>query len=363
MKVAVVSIHPLNDNRIARHIKTLLSNNIEVEYVNVSKGTKFPFDNVKVHNLELTFNTHNMWSIIKTWKYVKETLKSLSFDVIHVHDLYLLPAVTGIKKPVIFDRHERFEIIDSVLAKMFSKYERIKIKKLDACVYTVDGEEKYLTQIGYRNTALIPNYQSQKAFEQLEEETDRSIRTLLYIGSLSNYDRNIELMLDVFEKVLECEQNTRCILGGKICNDVIEKEIDMLQKKYPDRFIFLGFCKHEDVIAHTLKADFGFLFFRDFPNTRYSSPNKLYEYLLGKTIFIGVGQFILEKEIVEEQAGFIYPYDTKAEVIARCIVDLLHDPEKMEWMKSNAFSIGKRYTWESVEGRYVELYKKVLAER
>lgn len=363
MKVAVVSIHPLNDNRIARHIKTLLSNEIEVEYVNVSKGTKFPLDYVKVHSLEMTFNTHDPISILKTWKYIKSALKKLSFDIIHVHDLYLLPAVTGIGKPVVFDRHERFEIIDSVLAKMFSLYERNKIKKLDACVYTVDGEEKYLTQIGYKNMALIPNYQSQKAFEKLEENGNRNIRTLLYIGSLSNYDRNIELTMEVFKNVLEREQNTKCILGGEICDEVIEMKVKELQERFPDRFSFLGFCKHEDVIALTLKADFGFLFFRDFPNTRYSSPNKLYEYMLGKTIFIGVGQFILEKEIVEEQAGYIYRYEVDAEVIASGIADLIHDPEKLERMKENAYTIGKRYTWESVEGRYAELYKKVLAER
>ncbi|MEG1935189.1 MAG: hypothetical protein RR141_04285, partial [Rikenellaceae bacterium] len=274
------------------------------------------------------------------------------------------PAVISIsKKKVLFDRHERFEIIESLLARLFIAFEKIFIRGLSACAYTVEAEKEYLKKIGYKHLAYVPNFQSEKTFAKAQSDlrrTGNEQRHLVYIGSLSNYDRNITLLLDVFEQAMDARNDIRCTLGGKASDATIIQRIEALQRKHPERFEFLGYCTHDIVVQKSIESDIGFLFFRDFPNTRYSSPNKLYEYLLSGTIFVGVGKFILENEIVENGAGFIFDFDTECNELLKTIFSLCDDIERLNQMKQNAIKLGGNYTWEHVENRYIELYQAML---
>lgn len=359
MKVAVVSIHPLNDNRITRHLTTLVNaKQYDVDYINVSNSTGFPVDGVKLIHEDIQFSTHNIISVIKTWKFIRNRLLEKKYDVVHCHDLYLLPPVVITKaKYIVFDRHERFEIINSFLAKLFCMYEKKNISKIDAAVYTVENEKDFLLNIGYKNIAYIPNYQSKKSFCLAESMEEDKIK-LLYIGSLSNYDRNIDLLLKIYEFALEHSPSVYCVLGGKTEDQSINEKISYLSTLYPDRFNYIGYCSHERVIRETVNADISFLLFRDFPNTRNSSPNKLYECLLGGCAFVGLGQFIIGKEIAEVNAGLIFDFSASEDTVVNAVIRLIDNKDEILRMKKSAKIIGQQYTWESIEERYIELYNR-----
>ena len=360
MKVTVVSLHPLNDNRIYHFIRSLIRCNVKINYINVSK-TKYSLDvQFPITQLDYNLNTHNPFSFFKTWRFVRREVKKSEGDIIHVHDLYLLPAVLGIKgKKVVFDRHERFEIIPSFLAKFFSWYERINISRITGCVYTVENEEEYLKNIGYKHLACIPNYQSVEDFDKFSVYAVPSETiNVVYIGSLSNVDRNIDLILEVYDRLLSEHSNVKCILGGKTSDAFVSDSIRVLTEKYKN-FDYIGVCSHDDVIKYTMGSDVGLLFFRETPNTKCSSSNKLYEYLLGGTFFVGVGEFCLQDEILSKEAGIVFPYETNAATICCELNKIISNKADLQKKKKAAKEIGEMYIWENVCDRYMTMYNEI----
>lgn len=361
-KIAVVAIHPLYDNRVAKHIETLVKNGYAVEYINVSDSDGFPIDGVKITQLRLPFTTHNPLHFLKTWNFIRKSLKKSKPDIVHCHDLYLLPAIAAYKgSKNVFDRHERYEIINSLLAKLFTKYEAMCIKKLHGAVYTVEAEDEHLKKIGYKNMACVPNYQKANSFAEIEAtEVPEGFKKLLYIGSLSNYDRNMDLLFDLFERAMSLRKDLLCVVGGKTADPAINEKIAHLEKAYPEQFSYLGYCSHNLVVAETKSADISILPFRDMPNTRNSSPNKVYECLLGGTIFVGVGEFALGKELVDTNSGKVFPFDTDCDTLLESVCALLDNEDELSIMKANALEVGAKYTWESIEQRYIEIYNSIL---
>lgn len=71
MKILLLSIHPLIDNRINKHIGTLLKNGYCIEYINVSEDNISNLGlerKIKLENINKNFDLHKPFSIMKIYK-------------------------------------------------------------------------------------------------------------------------------------------------------------------------------------------------------------------------------------------------------------------------------------------------------
>lgn len=367
MKVQIFSIHPLIDNRINKHINTLLKNDYEVEYVNVSDMNKCNFihlSNVKLTLYKKWFNNRSIINMISIYTFMLKELFRSDSNIVHIHDTYLLPLLLVAKimgKKTVYDKHEIIEKSKGIYSILFTLFEKIFGRFIDAIVYVTQQQEPFIDRANYKYSVHIPNYQSIKDYNIKEfTPTYGEYTTLVYIGSLSEKDRRTLLMLDVFEKCMKGSKNIKCVLGGKIAQIEIEERKEFLEKNYPTQFKYLGYISYEKVIEETKKADVGLLFFKDDPITHYSSCNKLYEYLMCGLVFVGVGKFILEEEIKRLGAGRIFDFETSSDEISNYVLDLIINKEELLKIRCVSYELGMNYSWESIENRYLELYDVLM---
>ena len=364
MKIQVFSIHPLFDNRINRHLTTLLKNNHQVEYINVSKSNKREFElgtKVILHHINEPFVKSNFKGVIKAWFILHKYLMKGNADIVHIHDALLIPLLYYAKKMninTVYDKHESYETMGGINARIGTIFEKIFIKYIDSVVYVNEQQRKYIDNMGYKLTRMIPNYQSTETYNIEKKQTDDDKRIqIIYIGSLKETDRNILLMLDIMDEVMDNCPNIKFIVGGSTDNKQISNKILYLSHKF-NGFEYKGVMKYSDVIDTTVNSDIGLLFAKDCPNNQASSPNKIYEYMVSGVALVGMGNFMHANEI-NEYAGKIFSFNTERNEISSYIISLIKDIEQLNRFKENANIMGKKYTWESVEGRYQEIYETI----
>lgn len=363
MKITIISSHNLNDNRINKHIRTLLKNNYDITYINYSdsKLEDFKFHNeVKLVHTKMSFTKKNIVKVIFELYKLKKILGKKNMDILHIHDpIFLICFKKAYKKNIItvYDKHEMYETINVFNARVGTKLEKKYIKYTSSTVYVSKQQEKYLISLGLEKIVHVPNYQLRSDFYYTEKKYDNSRISMVYIGDLSSDTRDINLMLQVFKKLLNSSKKIEIILGGTGLDKENEDLVEKLTSKY-ENFHYKGFLSYDKVIKFTESSDFGFYFTNNHPNNHYSSPNKLFEYLLSGTILVGVGKFVNEENI-NEKCGLIFDYGTSAKEIAEDIFKLINDNYKMRQFQKKALNLGKEFTWESIENRYIELYNSL----
>lgn len=364
MKIQVFSIHPLFDNRIGRHFNTLLKNKYEIEYVNASVSNVEEFEqnsNIKLHHIKEPFIKSNIKGILKAWRKMCYLVKNSEADIVHVHDAVLIPLLYFAKKKnriTVYDKHESYEKINCFNARVGTMFERIFKKYIDGVIYVNNQQEEYLDYLGFKIKKMIPNYQSVEAFntQQSEIKTDKEVQ-MVYIGSLSQVDRNISLMMNVIDKVMDKCPEAKCIIGGTTDDEEIRNKIADLSNKYKN-FEYKGLVKYSDVASITVNSDIGLYFARECPNNHLSSPNKIYEYMIAGVAIVGMGDFT-HADKINENAGRVFGFDVVCEEIAECMIDMINNFDKLQEYKLNSKNMGNKYTWESVEGRYIEVYNMI----
>lgn len=368
MKVLVLSIHPLYDNRIKRHINTLISNEIDVTYINASHSSVSEFSlssNIKLIQINTKFTKKHILKMFLALYKMSQYIKKESFDVVHVHDPILLifsKRIKKMRKKIIFDKHESFEKMNAHIAKVGTYFEKKYFSIIDGIVLVNPNQIEYIRTLGKKEYTVIPNYQSVRDLLRIQKmqnypvnRNDNQIR-IIYIGSLSNIDRDTLGMLIIMEKILKKYSNVSFILGGEIMDDNIYNNISRL--KSLKNFSFLGKISHEEVLKETLEADIGLYFPRNLPNNNGSSPNKIFEYIMTNTSIVAIGNFMHYSEM-DDFIGKVFPYNTEHNIIAEFLIKLIETPSLVNKYKSNCDFLSKKYTWENVEMNYLFLYKKV----
>lgn len=360
MKIQVFSIHPLVDNRINRHIKTLLKSKYTVEYVNASRSKEQDFElksQLVLHHIDEPFIKTNLKGVISAWHSMRIYLKKGNADIIHIHDPLLIPLfyyAKKLNKGTVYDKHESYEKIKGINARIGALFERIFIRYIDGIVYVNEQQRLYLDNITKKNKLMIPNYQSLEAYSVQKNRSDDNILQIIYIGCLAETTRNIMLMLDVMNEVLERCHNVKFIVGGANNDEIIKNKMQYLSNKFSN-FEYKGAMKYSDVIETTVNSDIGLFFAKDIPNNQHSSPNKIYEYMIAGIPLVGMGNFMHADEI-DGYAGKVFNFNVNRDEIVAYLISLIQNPNKIKYFKENAHNFGNKYTWESVEERYKEMY-------
>lgn len=372
MHIVVLSIHPLWDNRIYKHIYTLLNYGYEVSYINASSYSKSGFEDFSGKKFSLThscqrknFNSSILLFLKVLIWFVVKIFTVRKGRIYHIHDLLLLPLVPLIKMRkgvVVFDIHEYYE--HKTLHGIKKNYISLISKKIfypliDGFVY-VSPEMLNLAKL-VAPVKIIPNYQLKTYYDNIQINKDKEEIAMVYFGPL-NKDRCLKLMLNIIEYVLERHDKTSAYLGGPIEDSLVHEaqNIKQLADKYSGRFNYLGVVPYKEVARITKNSDIGLWFLKKYMGYQVS-PNKVYEYLMCGLAVFGLKGNSISSFVEEKGAGIGFDLNTDSyEYIAKTVLSIINNRQRLEAMKMNSKKLGKRYNWESVEHLYVELYEVII---
>ena len=352
MKILIFSVHPENDNRISKHISTLIKNNYSVKYINTSyskskkkiaRGFIYKHFNIECHPKKNIL----VYCIILLY-FLFQLIINLKYKHIHIHDNYLLPLTPFAKifrMKVYYDKHEYYEKVN----KVYYLYEKIFSVFIDKYVLVTEGQIDFVIK-AKKQYILVPNYQSKNYYSKINEDKNK-IFTITYLGSLMPYDRDIDSMLYIFSKL---SSNIRIVFGGRYLPKEYYAVIEDIKKQNMN-FIFKENLDYEEVAYYTKNSDVClFLLCPDI--TKEISANKVYENLICNNLLIAYSGNKTIDKLAEE--GVVKTFDREDnDKIVEFIFLLLHNPEILLEYRNKCKKVSDMYTWESIEDRYVNLYK------
>jgi glycosyltransferase involved in cell wall biosynthesis len=269
---------------------------------------------------------------------------------------------------IVYDRHEVYEQFKNFLGislfHLFEKYDRNSVNGV--ITVSEDYENKLSQLFPWAIVKTVPNYPLSSVYDTklIERKIDLldeiSQISAIYIGSLGNMDRDVDLLLKIADAILTTFPDAEFIVGGNYLNNESRKKIDQISQKFETRFQFHGYVQREKTIQLTQEAHLGFFLIR--PDTHYwvkFSANKIFEYLM-----CGVVPIIradVEDAAELQKCSLIFDRnDSDAKIISE-ILDLLKNREKLQAFMRSSRETSMNYRWEFVASRYIELYRMVLS--
>ena len=310
---------------------------------------------------------------------VSEVLRSDEYDVVHIHDLPLCCLIQFIKRkygiPVVADMHENYPHMLSEQPYMHTLFGRIflSIEKwaekeshwlsLTDHIVCVAEEMKHrimgiLTKpvpiVTLPNTADIESLKGMEEQEVDHPERFRNTFNLLYIGGLDP-TRGLEVLIKAGKKLSAIIPELKIIIvgSGRILPELKQLSIQLDISEY---FCFEG-QQPSNLIGSYIKIAHACLIpHRKSPQTDNSSPNKLFQYLFFKKPVISSNCNSIEKIILAEKCGMIYPDNSPEELAAR-INYLYEHPEARTEMGNNGYgAVMNKYNWESTVAPLLAIY-------
>lgn len=311
----------------------------------------------------------------KNFKHLSTSLRmtkaaiSVNADIYHAHDLntmlsgYL--AARRLKRKLFYDSHELFIEKSS---RKYTKYQKVKdylfermIIKKATKIITVNRyiasklSRRYKVKVDQiiMNCPVMPQENVIVADHEIDDLVSNGDKLVLYVGAIT-FGRGIEQLI---RSVPLLKDNIKvAFLGGG--NQGYIEEIDQLVKELnvSDRITFFPPVSQNHVVSVASRAHVGVAPIQITSlNNYYSSPNKLFQYIMAGLPIIASDIPFYREIIVENEIGMVF--DSKSYVeLAKCINDLTSNNEAICQMKERLETIKKIYCWETEGQKLIKLY-------
>lgn len=372
-----------NDSRVLKEAISLKNNGFKVIVVALHEDgclEKEYVEGIEVRRIKLKSRSWSKNRLIQFLKYfeflIKSCLLSSKYDIIHCNDLKALPVGYLVKKvfnsnvKVVYDAHEYESEINGYSnfeRKTSFLLEKLLIKSADL-VFTVSKSiaSEYQRIYNIEKPLLIFNTPGYKRLNSDQNNRNKfrekfniseNQKIFIYQGGLSK-GRGIETILVAFDHLNEEYKDLDNIKPVIIFMGY--GTLEPLIKKYSERCTNIFFhpaVKINDVLDHTMHADYGILFIE---NTclsyYYCMPNKVFEYLMAEIPVIvsnlkDVKEFVENKEVgqVTKRNDVYGLLDSIKNIITEDKLIYHH----------NILSVKKEYNWEAQETKMIEAYQKL----
>ena len=312
------------------------------------------------------------------WKNVRKLVGKEKFDIIHLHDLNVLPLVSRLRKNTkisIYDSHENFpeqmsETFGFPALWGYSLVERYYLKRVDGVItagitYSENLKRKYKV-----DSISIANYPSKVDIELAHKKEipskyqDKKAFRVVHFGVMySNlgYDKTVEAAKILSQK-LKPSNIEFLVIGSGAALEPMKKLID--EYKLNDYFRITGWMNYHEALSIMRTCDVGLILFQPGKNNFLRIPNRLYEYCSAGVPFIGSNFEGLKRSILGREELGILIDPTSPNDIANTILSLYNDKEKLNKMKKLAKqSYLELFNWEEeipkIEIKYSESLKKL----
>jgi len=288
-------------------------------------------------------------------------------DIVHVHDLPLLRVGREIQRrlgtKLVYDMHEFFpeqRVLSPESRERFRALERTHIGAADLRI-TVNPRLAQAIATAYGNVDIrvvqnavgVPSDLHQNRFDLLREEhgapAERPI--LLFQGWIAPR-RNLEALV---EGVITAHQAYTLVLMGY---GEYHRELLRLAND-SDRVMYIESKPQETLLYYTASADLGVIPYSPTTdvNTRFASPNKLYEFIAARLPILSNRLEFIESIVTTNGFGLVRSLDSPVEVAAALDEFPLH---RLAEFRANLTERGSAFLWETEQERLVTAYNEML---
>jgi len=363
------------DIRVEKEAKTLMENGHRVEIIGLTDGehelaerVMFQFNDIIIHRILI--EETGIKKYFAYWKGVKKFFKNEKFDVIHYHDLNVLPLVGVLKRKAkyhIYDSHELFpEMMRMKYGwigfRVFSRLENIFVKRIDTIITPgnacVDALKKKYPR---KDIKSVPNYpeiieknkstkaKKQKGFHLVvwgniyfERGYEQIVRALGMIKETGKMPKDLRLHII---GTGPAERRIRAFVDYYDLNEIVEwygwtkriKAIEIISTCH------VGLCMVQGGDIYLESAN----------------PNRLFDYMLSAIPAI-VSDIKGHRNLFEEEDDFIHfvKPDDKLELANMIWTVYNYSKTKQKELKMKSYRAHlKRFNWTKVEVKLLEVYK------
>ena len=253
----------------------------------------YPFGRINNSSRFLYLISHFLWSK----KIVKNEYKNIDRStVFFTRSDWIFFFLSKRKYPVIFECHQ-YTKIRKLLIYLSLKNEKSKIIFLNDNL-KIDYEKKYSLNNNY---SVLQNGVDTELFLDSYKKNNQ----LIFVGNLTRFgkSRNLDFIINSFSK-LDSSYKLK-IIGAKKGEEESFSEL-LKNESTKDRIQILPYMGHREVIKHILESEIGILINseKNMHSTRYTSPLKYFEYLLGGVKVVATDNEAHKKLIYSENISF-----------------------------------------------------------
>jgi glycosyltransferase involved in cell wall biosynthesis len=287
-------------------------------------------------------------------------------DIIHAHDLWVLPAATVTaalkRKKLIYDAHEYYAGLEIFNHHRFRRFlwlllESLFVRFVDVLV-TVSEPLADLYRARYPSVPecrVIRNLPlKEDPSPALAESLPENFQYLLVYHGHLKPGRGLENLVRAMATV----KNAGLILigGGEL---MVRLQDLIANPDTRDKVMIRSYVSLESLISTSARADIGVaLFEKTSVNYSYALPNKFFEYIMA-------GLPVLASDI-ETLKEYVDRYDigrtvdpSDPEHIARTIEEMLSDPKRLEKWRRNTRSAAKLLNWNTESVEMLRIYENL----
>lgn len=315
-------------------------------------------------------------------KWIEAFVHKEQIEVLHVHDLYMLPAALAYRKkakssiPIVADLHENYpaalenyqwsSTFPGNLIVSIPRWRRAEIRWLQQVDYLVtvieEATERYL-KLGLpgNRISVVANYVNEDFFQLPQVEDVAALRTrfvgefvISYVGGFDAH-RGLEEVIAAIPMVRLTIPHVRLVLVGDGANRV---SLEAMSERLgvADHVSFEGWQPPAKIPAYLGASDVCLIPHVKTEHTDNTIPHKLFQYmLLGKPI-ITSDCAPLKRILQASGTGRAYPSGDSS-ALAEAIAEMYASPEEMMAMGVNGKkSVVTTYNWEATAANLVNLY-------
>lgn len=275
---------------------------------------------------------------------------------IHVSDLdTLFPAIILklFKKNklfyTIYDYYASNLSAKGMLTSTIAKIENLGIGCADT-LFIVDPSR--LTQISKASLNKIEIlYNSPKDYRDLlmPANENASSNIVIFYGGLIHRSRGVTNLAKAIRQI----DNVLLLIAGTGPDENLVKK---LSQQNPNKIKYIGYVSHEQIINFSINSDALIaLYDPALPNTKFASPNKLFEAMMCEKPII-INQETSASQIVEtHKCGITVPYND-VQAIKNAIIMLKNPSLRKTLGKNGRFAYEQYYSWNIMEDRLLKSY-------
>jgi len=349
------------DQRVNKMAQTLNSMGLEPVIAGVKRKDSPPFkpEWAEIKRIPLLFHKGFLF-------YAEFNLRLFLYllfakaELIVANDLdTLLPAHLAAKirrKPLVYDTHEYFTGSPEVAHRPFRRWFWKSLERLlfprQKTIITVNQSiaQLYEKEFGKKLQVVrnMPRYrQADQSISRKELGLPDGKHIILLQGSGINVDRGTEELIMTMLPEHGIENALLLIIGSGNVIGQLKKQVT--GANLGDRVWFLPKMPYEQLMQYTSVATIGVSLDKpDSLNYMFSLPNKLFDYIMAGAPVLVSDLPELRKIVEKYQVGKISENHNPVQ-IARCIKEMLKDPDQLSRWRSNCLEAAKELNWEKEE--------------
>ena len=307
------------------------------------------------------------------WKKIKTLFKKKNdwYDVIHYHDLNVLPLISSLKKYAkqhIYDSHELFPEMMALKygklgLKAYNWLEEKHIYKANYVIIPSDGCAYWMaTKYGSLKFQIVENLPHINEINPLETEQYDKITFVIW-GNMY-YHRGYEETVDAIASISGTISSDRIqviIIGDGENEQTLKQRVK--DKGIEDYFVFKGWTNPTEAFVIMRKSHYGVCLIQsNNAHLEYASPNRLYDYLACGLPFIastidGIYSIFKDKEyaLLTKPDNWVLLLQTFAQA---CFAgeNKAHHEELRKQVYADHL---KEFNWKKSEERLLQVYKEI----